>query len=516
MTGGHYSRARIRGALGHFVLGKLASGGLGIVFLVLALRWLPQADYGAYAALIALQVSTLSLSSFGIEPAAERFVPELRVQGGASRLASFVTGAMALRLLTLGIGCMLFWMLSGAIAKWSGVDAVRENAGTFVLWVFSFGFMQSLSAVLEALLLQRWSQVAATLSAAIRLGVLLVLAATSGLVVSEVLLCELLGALTGAAVALTGLVTYFRREPGLAFTTRVRLGDMKARMLRFATFNYSAQFVMQGYGHEIWRVLAAKLLGLTEAARYGFVVSMMETVQKYLPATLLIRMIRPVFVSRYAANRDFGQLNVFASLVLKLNLLVLAPLIGIALGVGATLIPVLTNGKYADADVLLGLVLLLLVPASHQWVISILANTLEKNSLQFQGALVALIGMPVGWIAVRYVGLYGVVLGVGTSAVLYNAFVVLRLRAMGFPYRQDLRGVLGLLACGGLAGAVAAGVLFLMPGLLGAITAVVVGGVAYGVAVILLRPFSRSEFEVLSGVVPAKLVRLLARTKVWS
>jgi len=516
MTGGHYSRSRVRGALGHFVLGKLASGGLGIVFLVLALRWLPQADYGAYAALIALQVSTLSLSSLGIEPAAERFVPELRVQGGASRLASFVTGAMALRLLTLGIACLVFWMLSGAIAAWSGVEAIRENAGTFVLWVFSFGFMQSLSAVLEALLQQRWSQVAATLSSAMRLGMLVGLASTSGLVVSEVLLCELLGAVTGAAVALSGLVAYFRREPGLEFTTRMGLGDMKARMLRFATFNYSAQFVMQGYGHEIWRVLAAKLLGLTEAARYGFVVSMMETIQKYLPATLLIRMIRPVFVSRYAANRDFAQLNVFASLVLKLNLLVLAPMIGIAVGVGATLIPLLTKGKYADADILLGLVLLLLVPASHQWVISILANTLEKNSLQFQGALVALIGMPVGWFAVSHVGLYGVVLGVGTSAVLYNSFVVLRLRGMGFPYRQDLRGVIGLLACGGVAWLGAAGVLAVLPGLPGAIAGVVVGGVGYGLAVILLRPFTRTEFDVLSGVVPAKFSRLLAKKDVAS
>jgi len=496
------------------LLGKLVSGGLGIVFLVLALRWLPQAEYGAYAALIALQVSTLSLSSLGIEPAAERFVPELRVQGGASRLASFVTGAMALRLVTLAVGCLVFWMLSGAIANWSGVDAIRENAGTFVFWVFSFGFMQSLSAVLEALLQQRWSQLAATFSSAVRLAALVVLSAPSGLVVSQVLLCELLGAVTGAAVALFGLVSYFRREPELEFTTRVGLGDMKFRLLRFATFNYSAQFAMQGYGHEIWRVLAAKLLGLTEAARYGFVVSMMETVQKYLPATLLIRMIRPVFVSRYAENRDFGQLNVFASLVLKLNLLVLAPMIGIAISVGATLIPLLTKGKYADTNILLGLVLMLLVPVSHQWVISILANAREKNSLQLQGALVALIGMPIGWFAVGHVGLYGVVLGVGTSAVLYNSFVVMRLRAMGFPYRQDLRGLFGLLACGAVAWAGSAGVLHAMPGLPGAIVAVVFGGIVYGIAVFVLKPFSRNEFEVLSGVVPEKFVRLLARKEV--
>lgn len=514
MTDGHYSRARVRGALGHFVLGKLASGGLGITFLILALRWLPQRDYGAYAALIALQVSTLSLSSLGIEPAAERFVPELRVQGGASRLASFVTGAMVLRLLTLAVGCLLFWGLADAIAGWSGVDAIRENAGTFVLWVFAFGCMQSMSAVLESLLLQRASQLAATLSSAVRLGALVMLAMTNGLVVSEVLVCELLGAVTGSTVALFGIVRYFRGEPGLALTTHVGLGDMKARLVRFATFNYSAQFVMQGYGHEIWRVLAAKLLGLADAARYGFVVSMMETIQKYLPATLLIRMIRPVFVSRYAANRDFGQLNVFASLVLKLNLLVLAPMIGIAVGVGATLIPLLTEGKYADADLLLGFVLLLLVPASHQWVISILANTLEKNSLQFQGALVALVGTPVGWFAVGYIGLYGVVLGIGTSALLYNSFVVLRLRAMGFPYRQDMRGVIGLLACGAVAWAGAAGVLAVLPGLPGALTGMVVGSAAYGLTVIAFRPFSKAEFDVLSGVVPARLVRLLARRDV--
>jgi O-antigen/teichoic acid export membrane protein len=230
--------------------------------------------------------------------------------------------------------------------------------------------------------------------------------------------------------------------------------------------------------------------------------SMSELVQRYLPATLLMRMIRPVFVSRYVERRDFGQLNAFANLVLKLNVLVLAPLLGFVAVCGNEASAIVSAGRYMDVGWILFGVVLLLFPTSHQIVVSILANTLEENDIQIKSALVGLSGVLVAWMLIPSYGAYGALTASIASAVSYNATSALLLRRRGYAYRVDSKGLarlFGAAAAGAIpAWALARGV----DGLFGLIVAGAALLVVYVAVASRYRAFSADERDMINRLLP--------------
>jgi hypothetical protein len=256
--------------------------------------------------------------------------------------------------------------------------------------------------------------------------------------VQAVLVSEVAGTLLALFLALFLLRGH---APAFSFNLRHLLQQIPAalrtRMFRFGSRNYAAQLLMVSYGPDALRLVASSTLGLSGAARFGVIHGLYEYVQRYLPAFMLMRLIRPVFVSRYAATKDFSALNAMASLVLKINLFVLTPLLVFLLGAGSELVSLLSKGRYADAGPLLVAYVALLVPMSNQWVISIVANTTEQNSTQVKAAAAAVPGIVVGASLAASHGLPALIIGAWISYLLYNVAAVWMLRRAGFAYAID-------------------------------------------------------------------------------
>ncbi|GMV54405.1 MAG: hypothetical protein AMXMBFR6_02100 [Betaproteobacteria bacterium] len=490
---GHYAAARIRAALVHFITGKLLSGALGIATLLLTVRGLPVAEYGVYASLVATQLMLLAVSSLGIEPATERFVPEIRVSHAPAALARLLLAGLCARLLTLAV-LMLVLMVAGRhLLGWLRLDAWQPAFEAYYKVIFAAGLFQMLSAALEALLEQRRAQQAMMANAALRCALVGYLVAERRLDIAGVILAEGCGLALGCALAALPLVGHVREawrartEPGPHAAPR----ELWRRMRRYARYNYLAQCLMQGYGQDMMRLLLTRFVGVAETARYGFAVALSDMVNRYLPAVLFLRLIRPIFVSRYAVNRDFAQLNAFAALIMKLNLFVLAPLLALLAVHGDGIARLVGGAQYADAGWLVFGVLLLLVPTSHQWTLSLLANTLECNELQMRGALLGLLGLPAAYLGIRLLGEHGVLVGPYASATAYNAYATHYLRRLGYDYRQDYAGLARLLAAAGLAAGAA-----LLAGSLP--YAVPLAGAVYLGACYRLKPFSADEQALLA------------------
>lgn len=450
----HYSKANLQRALKRFLLGRAATGVLGLLFFVLVLRQLQREEFGAYVAILAIQAGVAVLATLGIEATLERFLPELRTTGNETATSQLIMLGIAIRagvlllLVVLGLATMAWWIPLLSLQAYAGVLPLALG------WLVLFGLMNSTGAIHEALLNQGTAQLAQALYTLLKIALFIGLAqawpASNGL--EKVIVSESIATLAGLLLSVTRL-----QVGGLRGVLRPKQvwqalpESMRARMLGFASKSYLAQILMLLYGPDALRLVASSQAGLAQAGRFGAVHSLYEYIQRYLPAFMLLRLIRPVFVSRYTANRDFGALNAMGAIVLKINLAVLTPLLAFLAVAGDTVLGAMSKGRYADAGWMLVAFVGLLVPMSNQWVVSIIANTTEQNDTQVKAAVVALPGIAIGVALVPAFGVAALVAGVWVSYLLYNVAAIAWLRRAGFPYCPDLRAAAIGLSAGALA-----------------------------------------------------------------
>jgi O-antigen/teichoic acid export membrane protein len=498
-----YGKEAVRASLLHFFFGKALNAVVSLLTLIALARWLAPDTYGVYIAFLALQASLLALSSLGIDATTERFMPELRTRHADSELLGFVMASISARLASLVVLALIAWFAAQPITALVGLE---QHIDIFRLWVgvvVLSGMLAFAVVLLEAMLHQRQSQRCMSVYVVAKLLLLGLVYQYLQLDLRALVHIELIA--TGIA-ALVGCWLLIRRfsAAGLRSGWQVMVNN-RQRMRRFAFFNYVAQVVFQLFSVEMMKLLVTRLLGVLQSARYGFAYSLAETVQRYLPAVLLLRLIKPVFVSRYTKTGDFAQLNEMARIILKLNLLLLAPMIAFAAVFGGDLLSLLSKGKYADAHWILVSVLGLLVLTSHQLVLSLLASTLEKNAMQLYAGIASTIAFPCALWLVPAIGPLGAVAASAVSGVVYNIFATVYLRRAGFDYRPDLRGVTVFLAAGAVLYGLALYLSSVLAGLTGLATALLVGSLSYLAIVRILSGFSHEERELLNSILPKRI-----------
>lgn len=498
-----YHLAALRQSLLHFLVGKLLNGLIGLLTIMLLVRAVAPAEYGVYIAFVALQVTLLAASALGIETSAERFLPEFRSHHDDRALGGLVLLALAGRGATLLLLLLLGQLLAQPLTALLGLAAYVLPFRLWLLAICCNGMLALAVALLEAMLHQRQAARCTTVYSGLRL-LLLLLCMQIG-VLDLVLLVQVEIAAAGIAAA-TACGLLARRFTGPGWRTGWDLARAhRHRMGRFALFNYSAQLVFQLFNAEAMKLLVTRLLGLIQAGRYGFVYNLSDTVQRYLPAQLLLRLIKPVFVSRYTRSNDFSQLNDMARLILKLNLLLLAPGIALAAVYGGDLLGWLSGGRYGDAQWVLVGVLCLLVATSHQQVLSLLAGTLERNAMQLCAGLASALALPCAWFLLPLFGIYGAIVSSALGGLIYNLIAIIYLRRAGYDYRPDVRGALIFLLAGAALCAVAGLMRLSWPGMTGGAVALLLGAPVYLLIVRGMGAFSDAERAMLNAVLPRKV-----------
>lgn len=496
-----YGKAAVRSSLIHFLFGKALNAIVSVMTLIALARWMAPSSYGAYIAFVALQATLLSISNLGIDTTAERFLPELRTRHGDQALFGFVMSSMYTRLLTLLILIVIAWLAAKPITTLVGIGLHLTEFKIWVVVVGLAGMLAFATTLLEAMLHQREAQRSMMVYVLAKL-VLIVLAHQFITFELITLVWVELVAVSLGAIAGTGfLLRYFSGGDGFRSGWQIVL-EYRKRMIRFAFFNYIAQVVFQFFNAEVMKLMVTRLLGVLQSARYGFTSSLVETVQRYLPAVLLLRLIKPVFISRYTKSGDFSPLNEMARIILKLNLLMLAPIIAFSAVFGGDVLAILSAGKYADAQWILVGALSLLVPASHQLVLSLLAGTLEKNEMQLYAGLVSTVAFPCALFLVPALGPLGAISASAISAFMYNTFATIYLRKAGFNYRPDLKGASVFFLAGFMLFAFSWGLRFWLPGWFGMGAIVFVGLILYLALVRVLSAFSEPERNLLNSILP--------------
>jgi len=515
-----YSAERVRRALLHFLVGKAGTAIASFVFVIVCARALSVEDYGKYVVLLGALAASTTLISLGLEALAERFLPEI-ILSRAESVREFIAKIFLVRLgalLALAVGVTLiheplFRFLN--VIEWGG------ELGAILSLLILFGLFRLILSVLDCTLHQKQSQVTSVILIAIKITSFYLIFTYVRTDFNSILYAELAGYVGAVFFAVYALkVSVLGNANDWVAQLSTRNADkgrcdhasqpLHRRMRRFAQYNYSAQVLLELQGPTGLRVLAGIVAGPASAAGFGVVLQVAELVQRYLPTTLLIRLIRPVFVSRYVETKRFETLNGFATILIKFNLLVLAPLVMMAIAIGSDAVEQIAGAKYNNLGGMLSLALLLVVTLSHTAIISLIANTMEMNFLQLQGGVFALFGTALGvWLS-GPLGVSALFVGAVGFGVAYNVFAVWRLRQLGHKYVQDRTSIIRIWCV--------SGVLFLpLFGLKGfGVPVVALMFAAVGVGAVYLTclkwmmKFSESEMGNIAKVLPARFVGILA------
>lgn len=502
MAANPYSAASVGRSLAAFVQSRLVTGGLSIAVALVIVRYMPVAEYAVYATLAAVCVFVMELSTFGIPHVTNRYVPEGRLQADPADFRRFVWRLVGLRMaLALAVLAPLA-LLTAPIA-----ELLRASHAPVALWVnwllilvvvFTDHVAHTLEAVMAQPDVRRGLYVEWVLRFFVTIGIIV---ATSTITAAQALLVQVGASLLAGLLMLGHLAARLRAlsAPAPGDRPHARWPAQPRELVRFGWHSYAYTLLLLPGENFSVRMIAAHYLPAVRMASYGFFQALASAGRRYLPVHLLITTVEPLLIAHYTESRSIERLNHMANSVLKLNLMVLAPVIAWTAVAGAGFVGLLTGGKYMEYAWILPLVLLEPVLEANWYLLRTAAGAVGLPGILVRGAAVNLV--PLAAMLVLLVAGLGdplVIVLVGMLAMLTtrNAWATWRLRGRGVDYRVDWVGM-GKIA---VAAAAAAALGYLAvrfvtpPGT--AIFSFAVGAIcvpAYLGLMLLLRPFAAPE-----------------------
>ncbi|MCM5571521.1 hypothetical protein M6I34_13455 [Burkholderiaceae bacterium FT117] len=450
-----YSGSRIARGVIHLLGGKALVSVAGIGTFLVLVQALPVEQFAAYTVLFALVELVDALSGVGVPHVLARYVPELYAAHRRRTVRHLVVVALALRGALLFAFAGVAYLLVPVVAPMVGLTGWEPAFRLYLVVVVLRVFAQAVFGVLESMLHQSLAQLGAGSVTLSRFVLLWGAAAQAKLDLHLVILIELATEAVGVLLLCGGLARTLslRADDGGEDGAGWVRANLR-RMLDFGFKGYLQHLLIMPFGGAVQRLIVGASLSTADVALFGFARSVADLARRYLPATMLAGVIRPVLTARYVSDRRFEDLVRAANLVFKVNA------IGICLGIvvlhagGRGLVDAVTSAKYGEgAVILLLLMLAVLLVSSLRLMLDHVSHAVERNGpLVVSNAVITLSILP-GIAILPVAGVYALplsnLLGLG-----FGCFVLVRwLRAGGFDYRYDAAGAgkMLLASAGGMA-----------------------------------------------------------------
>ena len=502
-SGDPFSRNRIQSSLLHFGIGKIVSGLIGLCLFIALVRLLPATDYGTYVTFVAMMEVLLIVSNLGVYPFAQRYITEARLPAHHNYL-SFVTWASVLyRAATLSVSVILLMLGATTVLDSLGILVTFKIFALFCVAIFCEGLARYIDLLFDSLLEQARTQICILVRNSARLVMIL-----GAIYFDYKIDIGFVAAVEAIAAGLGMLFSLFVLKKMLEPFGRYKRGGLKnspfqvKRLLRFSLPYYTAQFLTQIYSTDTVKLVISQTLGAIDTAVFGFAHAISFIMQRYLPAQLLIGLLRPVLVARRAGGGSDAELLRLGNFILKVNHFLLVPVVSFFCVAGPGFVIWLSNGKYAGASAILILLSgLLLLQAVHA-IMSAVAIALEDRHAVLTGTIGAIPGIGVGFMLIQPLGSAGMAVGLWLSELLWCSITWLMLRRKGFRFSIDWLAWAKLLVSG-----VAAGItsFLVMPSPSQGQELFLAAGIVsftYLIICAVIKPFSQSERDILNGMLP--------------
>lgn len=502
---GHpYTGARFRKALRFFLFGRAAQALASVAALLLAVRILPADEFGAYMVLIGIVEVCRPLSSLGLLPTVQQYLPEMALHATRGQFDRFVRWVTAARFAALALFSLVLYTWWVPITGWLGfASASQKDAWVACVLIVTLLGAAFTDQMLEALLEQRFAQVVRALLPIGRLAGLLGLVAFDAVSLLNVLWVDIVVSAVCLALAELALVRQLRQlQPDGSRTFEAR------QILSFAWHLSGSQVLNAAASGGALRIIVSAALGLAAAGEFGFMQQLLRQVQRFLPSLMFIGLVRPMLIAANVGG-DRERLRAAAGLLRKSNLLLSAPLVGVVFLAGDTLPALLSGGKFADAGLTLTLILLAAVSGAQTQVTGTILQVLRHPRLVLILSMLALLSPLLVW-GGCWQGLVGAAGGLALASWIRSATTLAVLHRREPWLGVDRSGILRCLAAVAFSLALAWTV-----GRYSWAASIAVFLLLYFGSLLVFRPLAPSDVALLATVAPTShksgLTRLLSR-----
>jgi O-antigen/teichoic acid export membrane protein len=449
------------------------------------------------------------LTSFGINSALLRFLPDLRVVGNnRSTYALLAIGLLLRAMLYILPAALLLYWAGDAIAALLKLGDWDWILGTYLVVGFFRIMALFAAASLESLLWQKQSQYSIAAATLLRLIGVFYLLANDNLDLKNLVMLELITeALALAFLVVSGLLQW-RSDPHRDEGTLATLRQDAFRYARFSGWAYLFNLTMVTHGSAPNRLIVSNMLGATTTALFGAIDRLIQFAKQYEPVKLLLGLVRPVFNAQYRSREDYPKIMSMGDGMFRLNLVVLMlPLLPIAIA-GEYVFSIITAGKYAGAaNLFLGFYLILIL-GSFMMVLELLVKAVEHTRIFVVSNLVLSASALVAWPFLDSQGLWALVVAISAGHVIAILIVVKYLDYYDFPVRIRWAQVAKICAAAAVAVVLGRGLVLLgLHELIGVTLALVV----YVASMLKWMPFSNEEQELFKQMFMKKLRKDVAK-----
>ena len=432
-----YSIKKVKKAVFHFLSGRIVSSLIGFFTTIFIVRTLPAPAYAAYAVMLGLTIGIGTISSFALQLAAQRFIPELLSRPSNRLVKRLTQQIVALRLFLLFLTTIFFYFL---IPEFSNFFSLQLWIHEFRYWFFATFVMVSyrfICLLLETFLNQKsvkWLQIILT---SLRfLGVLILILKGSDVPLVNIIFVE--GISHGICLI---LATIHLSKTLKKLETKNCLFEhddkLWGRIKDYCCFNHLRQLTIIVSGFSADSLIVSKFLPPGVMAAYGFAKSLSEIIQRYIPSFLLQNLLQPVLMSQFSQNSDFENLTKKTKLIFKINLFMIGPLLIWIGSTGDAITSLLSKGKYPDAGWILLLLLIMLALENYTQMLTTIFNAAEKNKAAFFSDLVNAAFLFPAIILINIWGLSGLLIARICGLIFKNFFLAYRLKKDKIYYNHD-------------------------------------------------------------------------------
>lgn len=450
-----YSVERIRSGLREFILGRAAAAALSFVANILIVRELAEDAYASYATLTGLQLIFLLLLSFGIERVMARYAGEGSMRWSRRSLLQLIGGGVLLRAATLLLLMLATIPVADGMAIRLNVPSWREVAPAFWVYTLCFGVFEALQAVAQSFMCQKAIRVGLTVQWGLRvlvvcfyvgfqlplgLAAVMWIFAFTSIVPILILLPPILAVIRGRPEQVDA------SDPNMSFRQVLALGS----------HNYLEKLASLPSSGAFYRLLAANALPTVATASFGFYQTLWGVFHRHMPSTISMGMLEATVAGRFAQRHDHREVGTVLSVMFKINLLLLIPLVAWLAISGGQIVSLLTGGKYVNQAWALWLITIGLVPAGLWQLVIIHSNAMSRSKVLYRASAWAsftVVPLAAGVIQFPEHGLFLLAAAVPAIGFIQITLAMMLLNVSGRPFRLSTRGVVLQLAGGGGAGA---------------------------------------------------------------
>ena len=501
----YYGVAKVRDSLYHFLFGKAFSAIASLIVVITIIRELEVKEYAVYATLHALIMFLRLLTSFGVNSAVLRFLPDLRVAGNNRSAYAFLAAGVVLRIaLYIAPVAALYFLAGDKLAELLGLGEL----GWLLAWYLVVGFFRITATftagALESLLWQKQAQYSIAVATLLRLAGVFYLLSVGQFDLWSLVLLELLTETLSVFFLVVSGFNKWRSDPARFAGTLDPLRKDVRRYARFSFWAYLFNLTTVLHGSAPNRLIVSAFLGTSSTALFGAVDRLIQFVKQYEPVKMLLGLVRPVFNAKYRTSDDYPAIMAMADGLFRFNLLVLVlPLIPCAVA-GEYIFTFISNGKYADASSLfLGFYVVLLL-GSFMMVLELLVKALELTPIFVVSNLALSLSVLAALPFLQRIGLWALVGANVFGYLLAIGIVVTFLKRRGFRVAIRWSLVSTIVLCAAVA--IASGRFAVIAGM-NEIAAVALSYLVFATPLLLRIPFTADEVQVGKQLINKKLHR---------